>query len=247
MSLVELSGAAEALKSPDPALRDATAFARIEQDVGLGGVPVAEAAYLVDVLEPMMFEGIGSSGDDSVFGRSFAVLSLGICVYRDNNEPYLEQTRWFELLGATEAYALREIDLRGWVPGKGWAHAAAHTADLIGRFAKSRYASAEAVGPRLLDIASALQRNATDAFAWGEDERLARALATGVELGTIPVEALLGWARTAVERAPVLDYAAFDPVSFARRENLKRLLRALHLRLDGVEELRALQGRLLDF
>ena len=39
-------------------------------------------------------------------------------------------------------WLLRERDLRGFVPGKGWAHAVAHGADALGTLARSPH-----VGP----------------------------------------------------------------------------------------------------
>ena len=42
--------------------------------------------------------------------------------------------RWGDRIAA---WYVREQDLRGWVPGKGWAHAVAHGADAIGVLARS--------------------------------------------------------------------------------------------------------------
>jgi hypothetical protein len=116
--------------------------------------------------------------------------------------------------------------------------------------AQNRYAD-EQTGQAILRAVSSFQRNAAVSLGWGEDERLARAISLAVERGVIGTEQLAEWAAAEVEATPALDYDAFDPGVFARRDNLRRLLRAIFFRLGEEEPVRLRlaesQAALLDF
>ena len=56
---------------------------------------------------------------------------------RDNAAGLLPATKILEWGDRVSTWYLRERDLRGFVPGKGWAHAVAHGADAIAALADS--------------------------------------------------------------------------------------------------------------
>ena len=73
--------------------------------------------------------GLGEQDTDSVFRRAFSVLVLAECIDRDNQEDLVPAGKLLEWGDRIASWYLREQDVRGYVPGKGWAHAVAHGAD----------------------------------------------------------------------------------------------------------------------
>ncbi|WP_278259757.1 DUF2785 domain-containing protein [Nocardioides convexus] len=64
---------------------------------------------------------------------------LAECIDRDTRVRRQPQTRIMQWGDRLAAWYVRERDLRGFVPGKGWAHAAANGADALGALARSPY------------------------------------------------------------------------------------------------------------
>jgi uncharacterized protein DUF2785 len=164
------------LGSTDPELRD-----------GVGYEAFASWVYRDELLHPAELEslrvtlmssaraGLGDGEGDGVFGRSFALLDLSVLAAEDLRRPFLTAAGFQELLTlACEALA-RERDLRGYVPGKGWAHATAHAADLLKFLARSPHLTPGDDARIVSQIAERL-RTAHQVFVWGEDARLAAAL-----------------------------------------------------------------------
>ena len=124
---------------------------------------------------------------------------------------------------------LREQDLRGWVEGKGWAHAIAHGADALGALAGSPH-----LGPNELQvILEVLTERATSAgprFVSGESDRLAAATLSVIRRNRLPLERLEPWLRDLGDAATVrMDRQESDP--FAEAGNADAYLRALYLQL----------------
>jgi hypothetical protein len=67
------------------------------------------------------------------------VLLLAEIVYNDNKKPLLDKTQVVAILSKALSYLKVERDPRGHIPVKGWAHALAHTADLLRELGKSRF------------------------------------------------------------------------------------------------------------
>lgn len=175
--------------------------------------------------------GLGERDTDTVFRRSFSALILGECVARDNEAhvvPADTILRWGDQVAG---WFVRERDLRGFVPGKGWAHAAAHGADVLAALAGS-----EAMGRLeltvLLDVlADRLVTETGDRLVHGEDDRLALATMAILRRDLVTLEVLEPWLARLAEAArpdPGDDHEA-DPYRTAG--NVQVFLRALHLQL----------------
>ena len=119
------------LGDPDPALRDGTAYPTLATWIERG-VYDDLLAGLGDGMAAGLRVGLGEQGTDTVFRRSFSALVLGECIARDNHRPLLPGGKILEWGDRLATWLLRERDLRGFVPGKGWAHAVAHGADTLG-------------------------------------------------------------------------------------------------------------------
>lgn len=223
------------LGSTDPELRDELAY-RV-----LGGWITGNAlepddvrALLVRALEGIQ-NGLGDREGDGVFGRSFALLIVAAALYRDNREPFLADRAWRGVLEGVHDYCLRERDLRGHTGAKGWAHAAAHAADVLEELIRSRHADA-AECRRAFEALASLVSRATSVYADEEDERISLALGALVETGKVPLSALIAW----------LDEELPSEDERVRRINWKHVVRSLFFRL-GAQPLRELQARLVTF
>ena len=164
------------IASTDPELRDGVGYeacaAWVYRDQLL---TPAELESLRRALVSAAREGLGEGQGDGIFRRSFALLDLSVLAAADLKRPFLSQQQFEEVLTlALEALA-RERDLRGYVQGKGWAHATAHGADLVKFLARSPHLAA-ADGARVVEGIAVRLRTAQQVFTWGEDARLAAAL-----------------------------------------------------------------------
>lgn len=221
------------LGSPDPDIRDATAYpvlaTWIERGVFddlLGG--------LGDGMLAGLGVGIGESGTDTVFRRSFSVLVLAECLMRDHTAGLLPQRKLLEWADGIAAWYLRERDLRAFVPGKGWAHAIAHGADAIGVLGR-RDAFGEPELTVLLEVLADRMLIPGAPWAAGEPDRLAMAAMEILRRDEVPLPELETWLGRIVDQAssPPDDEDA-DP--FLVTGNAEAFLRALYLQLSLAPE-----------
>ena len=180
------------LASSDPELRDDLAYSILAAWIAdRKRFSAGELRSLAEEWTANLRAGIGESGLDSVFRRSFSALCLASLAERDLETPFLGREGYRMLLDRTFEYLGREQDLRGFDAGKGWIHATAHAGDLLAALARSplftredQVSALRAVGERL---ASA------PVFTFGEQDRLARAVAAIVEREDFDREAFRGW------------------------------------------------------
>jgi hypothetical protein len=130
-------------------------------------------------------------------------------------------------------WLVRERDLRGFVPGKGWAHAVAHGADALGALARHDTIGRLELTVLLDVVADRLLAPTTFRFAHGEDDRLAAATMAVLRRDLVSMEVLEPWvARLAEESRPRTGTAtgtAADPYLVVG--NVQGFLRALHLQV----------------
>ena len=78
-----------------------------------------------------LFYRIGSSGTDDIFIRSFSNLVIAALLFNDSHHPAFGAEIVHNVKEKLLQYATREKDWRGYVTGKGWAHALAHLSDAL--------------------------------------------------------------------------------------------------------------------
>ena len=217
------------LGDPDPAMRDGTAYPTLATWVDRG-VYDDLLAGLGDGMAVGLGVGLGERDTDSVFRRSFSALVLGECIARDNERPLVPGGKILEWGDRVATWLLRERDLRGFVPGKGWAHAVAHGADALGD-AGQLAAPGHARADRVLDvIADRVLLPVDRLFTDGEPDRLAVATMAVLRRNVVPLRVLEPWiARLAAPRAPAAAYDERDP--YLVGGNAEAFLRALYLQL----------------
>ncbi|CEG26153.1 Hypothetical protein BN1002_00994 [Bacillus sp. B-jedd] len=93
--------------------------------------------------ESYLFKGIGEKGTDTVFTRSFTSLLIALILYKDGEDDILPASMVETAKERLLEYIQAERDLRGFVPGKGWAHSIAHAADAIDELVKNQKVGSE--------------------------------------------------------------------------------------------------------
>jgi hypothetical protein len=169
--------AAALLGSTDPQLRDAIAYealaAWVYRDHALTD---PELRALFQLLLTNARAGLGGGESDTLFLRSFSTLSLALFAATDLRQPTLDTAQFDALIDLGTQALTAERDLRGYVPEKGWGHATAHCADLLKFLARSpRLRTAQQ--RQIVVVIAERTRSAGQVFVWGEDARLASALA----------------------------------------------------------------------
>ncbi len=178
--------------------------------------------------------GLGETGTDSVFRRSFSALILAECIARDNERPLVPGGKVLEWGDRLASWLLAERDIRGFVPRKGWAHAIAHGADAIGILAASPHVGgAELIV--LLDVIGERVACPVDVpFGAGEPDRLAAATLAVLRRERVGIDSLEMWLVQLVDgarrrrRGETVGLTT-DPYRFTG--NLDAYLRALYLQL----------------
>jgi hypothetical protein len=179
--------------STDPELRDTIGLEAFYNWLTQGLYSTKDLEGYIARLTANLKKGIGEINDDSVFLRSFSALWLSLIVQKDNETQVLERGEIERVLEAALAYFTAEIDLRGYVQIKGYAHAIAHASDLFYALANSKYLSTSA-HIRILDcIANKLRNGAGGVYLYNEDGRIARAIQGIFVLNTLTVEQIKEW------------------------------------------------------
>lgn len=217
------------LGSTDPLRRYDTAYSVLAGWIARG-VYDHLLVGLGDGMAAGLEEGVGESGTDTVFRRSFSALVLTECVERDNRVETVPAPKLLQWGDQLASWLLRERDLRGFVPGKGWAHALAHGADAIGALAESRHFGLAELTVLLDVLAERVCEGTAGAPLTGEADRLAAAVVRLSHRDLVPIEVFEAWAQRIAEAArpgtPDRDHDPHPPTLLPQA-----FLRALHLQL----------------
>jgi Protein of unknown function (DUF2785) len=214
------------LASPDPELRDSLAYTILDIWIRHGQLADAELLTLLPSLQQSLTVGIGDSGTDSVFRRSFSALTLASFAERDLRQPFLSPAQYRDLLAAALAYLRDERDTRGFDPVKGWIHSSAHTADLLGALARNpRFTPADQQA--LFTAVEQRLRSAGHIYTFGEQDRLAVALLSVIIRDDFQLSSFQQWLASAEQDSVVWQRSPPDPVQLALFENHTYLLEAL--------------------
>lgn len=218
------------LGSPDPVLRDEVAYSAAARWILRDSiVDVADLRRLLALWTSNLDDGLGDAGDDRTLKRSFSALCLSVAAARHATTAVFTDEEAQRLTERLVDYLDRERDLRGLDPGLGWIHATAHAADALKFLARGRGWSPATLG-RVLQVTRGKILEHDGVFIWGEAERLAAMLHAAVRRPDAELARLAPWLeqwegdhQALWAKGPHVDRAAY-----ARVENAKQLLRALH-------------------
>jgi hypothetical protein len=219
------------LGSTRPEVRDGTAYPALATWID-NGVYDDLLVGLGDGMVAGLSVGLGESGTDTVFRRSFSALIVAECLERDNSQHLLPGGKVMEWGDRIATWFLTERDTRGFVPGKGWAHAVAHGADALGALGESPHL-AGAEHAVLLDILAErlVQQPDDEPLGSGEPDRIAAAAMVILRRNTLGVDALEAWVhRIGAAGNPFVGPVDFDP--FAPTAAPQAFLRALFVHLS---------------
>lgn len=216
------------LGDPDPQLRDGTAYPALATWIGRG-VYDDLLPGLGDGMAAGLRVGLGEQDTDTVFRRSFSALVLGECLARDNEQALVPPGKVLEWGDCLATWLLREKDVRGYVPGKGWAHAVAHGADSLGRLVASPHLGTPELTVVLDVIADRVVMPVDRLFVNGEPDRLAAATMAVLARDAVPLQVLEPWIARLAAAAAARTYDDRDPHLVGG--NAEAFLRGLHLQL----------------
>jgi hypothetical protein len=221
------------LGSTDPRLRDETAYPALATWTDRG-VYDDLLIGLGDGMASGLGVGLGERGTDSVFRRSFSVLMLGECVARDNVAGLVPGGKILEWGDRIATWYLRERDLRGFVPGKGWAHTVAHGADALGHLARSSHLHLGELTVILDVIGDRLGLPVDAPFSHGEPDRMAAATLNVLRRDLVPLRMVEPWVARVAGTARRRGSGGADP--YLVSGNAQAFLRALYLHLSLAPE-----------
>lgn len=214
---------------PDPTLRDELICSAFYDWIGEKKYYTAiELKTLLQVLvdEKHLFCGIGEKGTDSVFTRTFSVLIVGLVLWSHKEKPFLSKEEFFEAKNKVLKYYMQEQDLRGYLEDEGWAHGAAHGADVLDELVNSLESDAHTIQEVLTGIRIMLH-NGKEVFHHEEDERIARVVYRMIRQGKVTPEMLKEWFKGVTDCLSGVG----DMKLYRCRVNSKNFIRCLYFRL----------------
>jgi Protein of unknown function (DUF2785) len=221
------------LGSTESVERDEIAYPILATWIG-EGVYDDLLAGLGDGMAAGLTQGLGESDTDSVFRRSFSALVLAECITRDNEQSLLPPTLLLDWGDRVSGWLVRERDVRGFVPGKGWAHAVAHGADAIGVLAESSHFRLPELTVLLDVIADRVLLPTPLPLTSGEPDRLAAATMAVLRRRLVPLRIIEPWLARVTAAATAAAPEGEDP--YLTTGNPEAFLRALHLQVAFAPE-----------
>jgi hypothetical protein len=222
------------LASDDPVLRDDVAYSAAERwIIREHRLSAAELRQMLQLWTSNLDDGLGTTGDNRVFKRSFSALCLSLIAAADLSTPFLEPTELQRFLDRLLDYFQRERDLRGFDPVHGWMHTVAHSSDAL-KFLMRNPRLASGSDTRLLAAVRDKIESHDAVFAWGENTRMALALQSALRRPDADPAALGAWTQYWVKGFQELWASGpqVNPRRFAAIENASQVMRSLHVALS---------------
>lgn len=224
---------AQMLGDPDPSVRDGIAYPVLATWINEGVYDDLLAGFGDGIAEGL-FTGLGEDGTDTVLRRSYSALLLTETVLRDHTARAVHSDAIFRWGDRAASWFVRERDLRGYAGDRGWAHAVAHGADLLGALARSHHFGTLELTVLLDVVADRLLSPTEYRFHHGEDDRLALAVMAVLHRNVIGIDVLEPWIERLVAgmARPKPDESESAPEwPTPAAGNTRAFLRALHLQL----------------
>lgn len=122
----------EHLGDTDSELREGLIYPILVRIISENILSMKEFIHLMEtcVGERHLFFNLGERGD-SIFMRSFSALLVAALINADAQSRFLAESDYIAIREKCIEYLEAEMDTRGHVEGKGWAHAIAHGADML--------------------------------------------------------------------------------------------------------------------
>ncbi|MDR2183820.1 MAG: DUF2785 domain-containing protein [Clostridiales bacterium] len=160
----------EHLGDPDSQLREGLIYPTLARIISENILSREQYIHLLETCigERNLFYKLGERGD-SVFMRSFSALLVASLISADVNSHFLSKEAFADTMSKCIEYIEAEMDTRGHIDGKGWAHAIAHGADMLLSIVKHPHFGPEKFLVILETIETCLFKEA--AYVDAEDKR----------------------------------------------------------------------------
>jgi hypothetical protein len=221
------------LSSPDPALRDGTAYEALAQWMRADQLDVDTRRHLRDRLYAMLKE-----PDPAGFRQPFSALVLSELARTDRITPWMSPEEREAMVEAAADYLASVRDYRGYDDAQGWRHGVAHGSDWLMQLALNPALERAQLDPMLKAIASQAVPESAHAYVFGEPGRLARPVLYLAKRGWLNEAEWAAWFGELPARIgdPAKAYA--DTAWLARRHDLLAFLTAIYLEADQSDDAR---------
>lgn len=211
----------------DSELRDELILSILSKWIIDGTLSTNEAYQLFTTMldGDYILRGLGDI-NDFIFCRTFSVELLASIIYRHRQEHFISHSDIEKALNTVLKFYNEDMDVRGYVNGKGWAHGAAHGADALDEFARCDEVGQEG----LKKILNAIY-NKVNVKQYGyihfEDERMVTPVKAILERNIIPEKEVEDWIRDFTKMAKTGVHQEDQVIEF----NVNSFLKSLYFRL----------------
>ncbi|MCL2571275.1 MAG: DUF2785 domain-containing protein [Defluviitaleaceae bacterium] len=227
----------------DGELRDGLIYSTFGEWADRGTISPTQMKHVLDtsLKESHLFFGVGERGTDSVFTRAFSSLLVALTLAMHDEAPFLMDKDIREIKEVVMRYVGMEKDYRGYVDGKGWAHAVAHIADALFNIAgcgkavdiEGEYNIGRDGLLEVLEAVKLLICNNEFVYQAEEDERLAAACMVVIWRKILTNEDIINWIDSFELKK--MNWGGSIPGDYYLRVNKKHFIRSLYFKLlaDG--------------
>lgn len=183
--------------------------------------------YILSILmdQEHLFYQIGSDGNDSVFTRTFSALVLVLVLIRHRKNALLSVDEFTDIKNKLIEYYTSEKDLRGYIQKSGWAHAAAHGADVMDELIQCRECNEDMI-KEILHAFKKILHNGTYILHNEEDERICRVVFRIMKGNLLPSQTIVNWLE---ELSEFVEWQS-DRMQYIARVNSKNFIRCLYFK-----------------
>ena len=166
----------EYLGDTDPRLRDDLCYSTLNEWCDRKSIPAEDMRKLLTTVvdDRHLLFGLGQV-DDTVFMRTFSALIVASIICQHLEAPFLQAEVVREALERTLQFYEQDLDNRGFIDGKGWAHGAAHGADALNNLAMCLDINAPSL-QRILEAIRTKTMTGLYSYIHQEDERMVSAV-----------------------------------------------------------------------
>lgn len=213
----------------DPELRDGLIYPALYKWIIVYNYfdhKVLKSIMHIIVDEEHLFYDIGNDEGDSVFTRTFSSLIVVFILYKHQEEALLSKEEFLWLKDKVISYYSSERDLRGYIPMKGWAHGAAHGADVLDELVKCKECNQTIIQEILESITNVLFNEQYMLYE-EEDERISVVIYQMLKRDLLTEEQLIHWLK---EMSSKLQQPRLREQQISR-SNTKNLIRSLYYKV----------------
>lgn len=207
-------------------LRDRLIFSTISNWI-VNELKTDEVHQILDISldDKHLFYGLGEV-NDTVFTRTFSSLIVAGSIYRHRSDKYLNKEELEEIFEKFIKYYNNERDLRGYIKGNGWAHGAAHGADVLDEFARCE----EFGSKEMRKILEAIYKKVNvDYYSYvdEEDERMITGVVAILERNLLDELEIIDY----IKRFKNVTRKGIQPEDMTLQVNRRDFLRSLYFRI----------------